>query len=278
MKISLILATVGRVSEVNVFLDSLVHQTYKNFEIILVDQNEDNRLENTINQYRILFEIKHIKSEKGLSKARNVGLRHASGDIYTFPDDDCWYANDLLKRAVMLLNEHPTWDGFTGKCENGKGQSTVTRWINSARYIDSINAWRTTTSISIFLKRNVIKTIGNFDVTLGAGASTMWGSGEDIDYIIRVVKNGYRIFYEPSFIVFHHQDIIVYDENAYIRAFKYSSGMGRVLRKHKFPLWFVGYNWLRSLGGIILSCLCCNIPKSRYHWMTLKGRIQGWLA
>src|SRR5579864_3540599 len=94
IKFSLILATVGRLDEVARFLQHLGRQTYRDFELIIVDQNSDDVLERLIRQYQGCFPVLHLRSEPGLSRARNVGLQHFSGDVVAFPDDDCWYAPD----------------------------------------------------------------------------------------------------------------------------------------------------------------------------------------
>lgn len=52
MKVSLILATLGRYEEVKIFLDSLLNQTYKDFEVVIVDQNEDGSLDKLVQEYR----------------------------------------------------------------------------------------------------------------------------------------------------------------------------------------------------------------------------------
>lgn len=60
MKFGLVLCTVGRDKEVENFLESLKNQTYVNYELIIVDQNKDDRLEKIIEKYSAL-----------LSKAKN---------------------------------------------------------------------------------------------------------------------------------------------------------------------------------------------------------------
>lgn len=64
MTCSLILCTLNRVEEVAEFFQSLVIQTFKDFECIVVDQNEDDRLDSIIKEYSDKITIKHIKSIK----------------------------------------------------------------------------------------------------------------------------------------------------------------------------------------------------------------------
>ena len=98
MNFSLILCTVNRTKEVKEFLASLINQSYKNFEVVVVDQNKDDRILKIIEIFPTLT-IKYLTSEIGLSKARNIGLKNTIGDIVCFPDDDCTYPNKLLENV-----------------------------------------------------------------------------------------------------------------------------------------------------------------------------------
>jgi len=103
-------------------------QTYANFELIVVDQNDDDRLVPILKDYKEKFSILHLRSKKGLSRARNVGLRYVSGDIVAFPDDDCWYPPDLLERVANFFEEHPGVDGLTGRSVDENGESSSGRF------------------------------------------------------------------------------------------------------------------------------------------------------
>ena len=103
LKFSLLLATVGRTAELERFLSSLDAQTYRNFDLIVVDQNPDERLAALVQSYAGRFPVLCVKSTPGLSRARNAGLRYVSGDVIAFPDDDCWYPPDLLRKATLWL-------------------------------------------------------------------------------------------------------------------------------------------------------------------------------
>src|SRR5690242_15769453 len=106
MHFSLVLTTVGRTSEVSRLFETLCAQTHTQFETIIVDQNEDGRLDALVAEYRANLRLRHIRAEKrGKSHANNVGLKYATGDVVSFPDDDCWYPADLLEIVARTLTE-----------------------------------------------------------------------------------------------------------------------------------------------------------------------------
>ena len=103
-KISLVLGTLGRTEQLQFFLEKVSVQSYANFEIIIVDQNIDDRVDKLLIDYIPRLAITHLRAQPGLSKARNLGLKSCSGDIIAFPDDDCWYPPDLLASVVKWLD------------------------------------------------------------------------------------------------------------------------------------------------------------------------------
>ena len=72
MKVSLILATKGRVEEVDRFIRSLADQGHDDLELVVVDQNKDSRLDVILADAKLLFPIIHLRSKSGLSHARNA--------------------------------------------------------------------------------------------------------------------------------------------------------------------------------------------------------------
>lgn len=276
MRFSLVLATIGRTTELKRFLESLNQQTYKDFELFIIDQNPDDRLIDIIKLYKECFPICHLRSEPGLSRARNIGLQHITGDIVAFPDDDCWYPSDLLERVACFFAESSNWDGITGKTVNEQGNDVVGRFDRKSGLVTRMNAWRRVTSITLFVSKTIVKTVGNFDESLGLGAGTQWCSAEDIDYPLRAIELGFRIYYDPTLNVGHPEPVVIFNEKAQKRAFSYGAGMGRVLRKHRYPFWFVVYNWLRPLGGSLVSLVTGRKQKAKYHWAVMKGRLYGW--
>jgi len=274
MKVSLILATKTRVAEIERFLRSLTQQGHGDLELIVVDQNEDNRLEATLGQSKHLFPILHLRSEPGLSSARNVGMASATGDILAFPDDDCWYPEGLMARVISQFQSRPLVDGFTGRSEDARGQASGGSFSRCQGRVDIANVWKKGISYTIFLRSSVCAAVGPFDEELGVGARTRFGSGEETDYLIRTVKLGFNIHYLPDLVVFHPNPIL-YNRSHRSKAFRYGVGMGRVLSKHRYNLCFSFYTILRPFAGAVLSLLTLRPRKAAYHLAIAGGRASG---
>ena len=105
--VSLLVCTKGRSAQLERLFDSLLLQTHRDFEVVLVDQNEPGTLEPIVGRYRDRLVIDHARSAPGLSRARNVGLARCRGDLVAFPDDDCWYPPGLVAELVRMFAEHP---------------------------------------------------------------------------------------------------------------------------------------------------------------------------
>lgn len=277
MKVSLVMGTLGaRSDRFAVFLDSLASGTHRNIELVVVDQSqESHHLSALLSEHR-WFPILHLKSKPGLSRARNVGLAQVSGDIVAFPDDDSWYPETLLGSVVERFRSNPSWGGLAGRPVDAEGHSSFPRWDLRAGWIDKFNVWRRCNSNALFLSRAAVDRVGGFDESLGVGSGTPWGAAEDIDYPLRVLAAGLTLCYDPTLLIHHPRTIPSYDHASAARAESYGRGMGRVLRKHKYPWWFVLYQGARPLGGALISAATGKLAKARYHRAILRGRRQGW--
>ena len=84
-------------------IDSILRQTYRNFELILVDDGSPDRCPQICDDYASKDErIKVIhKKNGGLSDARNMGLLHATGDYVFFIDSDDYLADDKVLKTIV---------------------------------------------------------------------------------------------------------------------------------------------------------------------------------
>ncbi|WP_230414090.1 glycosyltransferase family 2 protein [Collimonas silvisoli] len=276
MKFSLVLATVGRSDEVARLLASLDAQDYRNFELIVVDQNHDDRLVQMLAAYRERFPVRHLRSAvRGVSRARNAGLEFADGDVITFPDDDCWYPDGLLQEAATVLNSHPELDGITGRFTDGEGR-TEGRWLESSVLLNRYNVWRGAIEFSIFLRRRVVDAVGRFNESLGVGAGTAWGAAEGTDYLLRSLRHGFKLKFLVEMTLHHPVKTSDFDLNACDRQKKYETGIGHVMRINDYPPWYFPGTCLRTCCGMLFAMARGDFPKARFKYVSVLARVQGW--
>jgi glycosyltransferase involved in cell wall biosynthesis len=89
-------------------LDSLINQTYKNLQIILINDGSKDKSGKICEEYagkdsRIIY--KRVENG-GVSSARNKGLALATGDYYHFPDSDDYLELDTYEYLLGLINIH----------------------------------------------------------------------------------------------------------------------------------------------------------------------------
>jgi glycosyltransferase involved in cell wall biosynthesis len=277
--VSLIVATRYRTAEVKKLLNSLAAQSFQAFDVIVVDQNEDDRLVPVLEAYDKTLRLRHVRSNtSGKAAANNVGLRNCEGDVIGFPDDDCWYAPDLLQRIVDGFDTHPEWDGMTG-CEAPSEEFVRNdRFDQVAGQVVQGNIMRRHISFAAFFRRKQLAGLF-YDERLGIGADTIWGSGEETDFILRFLKRGCWIQYEPSLVVYHPDwGKGPYTLAAIAKARRYGMGMGRILQDHGFPASLTFMYMSRPLLGGVYTLLLGKPRKALYHWSIFVGRIGGWMT
>jgi glycosyltransferase involved in cell wall biosynthesis len=240
----LVVATVGRTAELERFLASLDAQTHRGFRLLVVDQNDDDRVAPLVEGRAAV----RLRSPTGLSRARNAALPHLTADAVAFPDDDCVYPPDLLERVSRRLNG---LDGVTGR---------EPWWTTTAATLTRANVWNRAISFTIFLKRELVERVGAFDERLGLPGS----SAEEIDYLIRALDVGARIDYDPGIVVEHPRKV------ADVAA-RDGESVGYLLRKHRYDRRTVARMLLRPAAGVVL-----DPHRARFHADTLRGRVRGY--
>jgi len=106
-RISVIIPTYNRAKLLNMSLASVLNQTYKNIEIIVVDDGSKDNIKEIINKlkdYRIKF-IK-LKINKAPSYARNLGIKKSKGEFISFQDSDDFIHEDKLEKQIINLKSN----------------------------------------------------------------------------------------------------------------------------------------------------------------------------
>ena len=210
-----------------------------------------------------------------LSRARNVGLLHAKGDIIAFPDDDCWYPNDLLAAVTDWFHAHPDFGGLFTILRDAENRPVGPKWPSGPRSCNKKDIWHCGISPDAFFRRQVTDSVGFFDERLGIGAATPYQSGEDLDYFLRPLALGVRLWYEPGLTV-HHPTFHSLPRML-ARSYSYSLGGAYVLRQHGFSwLYFTGLV-IRSLGGAVVNLCKGNVRIAYAYLLRTAGQLRGYI-
>lgn len=268
MKFSLITATLGRIDEIKILCESLNKQTFTDFELYIVDQNEHHLIEEYINKINVFYPIHYIRNKtKGLSLNRNIALKHCKGDYIGFPDDDCFYSPHVLEevnKAFLQFNAAKfiavtTCDSITHE------QNHFTK----KQFLFKKDIFRNCISYNIFVKKNS----NLFDERLGVG--TYFSSGEETDYLYSLItsKSDYGIFV-PQVQIFHPTN---QNHISLQKVYKYSLGFAALqkkdwlTRKDNSALYRYFYYLSRAFIGMLL------IKGFFKHWYSFKGKIVGFV-
>ena len=271
-RFSLILCTINREKVVHEYFESLARQQDPpSFEVLLIDQNPDDRLLPIVAEFEQRFPIRRFTAAPGLSRARNIGLSQAQGDIIAFPDDDCSYPENLLKSVSDILSSGQI-DGISTLVTDHRGRFSGSFMYRTPRRISFQNVWRCGVSISIFVKRQAVGDV-RFDESLGVGSGTVFGSGEETDFLLNLIKSGKNLIFRPDLVVNHPVFIGPWTLK---RGYLYGNGMGRVLHKHHYSFFRALYFALLQLIRAFCALVSLNFPRMMFHLAMSFGRLTGY--
>jgi len=281
MKISAIIATYGRNIELMNLLVSISRQSYQEFEVIIIDQNSDNRVSKIIHKIEISpKKLKVIKQQRNnLSEARTRGIKSAIGDIYFFPDDDSIIPYDFFSKIVEQLKKVPQIDFISVPVlEKDYELSKFNR--DQYKKITVKNARILTTATSILYKKQIVADIKSFDTHFGLGG--IFESSEDLDFVLRTLYKGYEGYFYTGTFVIHKNPVKVYDVNTANRAYRYNRGFGALVKKHmkifgnKYIVFICIYDLFKNMINLLIYLLW-NPARAYYNYISFKGKIAGFL-
>lgn len=272
MRFTCLVATLNRPEQLRVCIENLLRQTYSDFEIIVVDQSDDDRYDPEIRN--MSEKIRYIRiRERGLSHARNVGIQVAQGEYICLVDDDGLYEPNVLETAAGILEEfHPAVLG--GRLEDPDTGSV--RAKGASCYVGWHCAFRYPVSSSMMIQREFLKR-HPFDEQLGIGAR--FGCCEETDIVLAALKDGQKVFYTDRFTVKHKIDKDGSVSLQRIHIYAYGQGaMYRKMIQAYSPVWGL-YYFLRScLGNLAAGYLILpwkNPEKAKLRQLKLKRVWQG---
>jgi len=184
--VSVIIPTYNRANFLKDSIQSVLSQTFKDFEIIIINNySNDNTLElvNSFNDNRI--KIINYKNNGIIAKSRNQGLIHSSGRYIAFLDDDDLWCPRKLELQIKYLESNPEIDIAYSNAmiidEHGKRKGVLNnpkRAKSGKVFLELVND-SFVPMLTVLMKKKVFETIGSLNEDLSMRAA------EDYEYWLR---------------------------------------------------------------------------------------------
>lgn len=239
-RISVVICTYNGSRTIRNCFASLQKLDYPNFEVIVVNDGSTDKTAKITREYGFRL----ISTEnRGLSSARNTGMKASTGEIVVYIDDDAFPDQDWLKylAATFLTydcagvggpNIAPMDDGRIADCINNApgGPTHVLVSDQEAEHIPGCN---------MAFRRDCLKAIEGFDPQYRA-------AGDDVDLCWRIQESGWWLAFSPAAVVWHHR------RNSVRTYWKQQKGYGKAeaLLEQKWPQKYNTFGHMNWAGRI----------------------------
>jgi glycosyltransferase involved in cell wall biosynthesis len=256
--ISIIIPVYNRKDKIQSAIESVLKQTFTNFEIIIVDDGSTDGLGKILALYsdsRVRV-LKHSKN-KGASAARNTGIKEATGDLIAFLDSDDVWVSEKLEKQISHFN------GLRERNESIKGSFTwffLHRQNGSVilRKFKNVKNWKKyflegcfiSPGSTLLIDKSVYKHIGFYDESLNRL--------EDWDWLLRFSKKFNLVTYEIPLSHIYQGERPPYKSVL--------SSFQKILKKYRNELSFCEKAKLISNGHIELYSSCRRTSFLKAHW------------
>ncbi|MGH2486632.1 MAG: glycosyltransferase family 2 protein [Ktedonobacterales bacterium] len=209
--------------------------THSTVELLVMDQSDGDSVRQAL--AGIEDDRLHYRYEpsRGLSAARNAGIRASAGALVAFTDDDCVVEPGWLAAIVAAFAAHPEVGvvfGHVACAEHDPALGYLPGFrareglLTRRRMLAGAGHWGMGANMA--LRRSAVARIGPFDERLGAGAAMK--SAEDVDYALRARLSGFGVYHAARARVVHHGFRPWAQASALMRGA--SSGIGAMYAKH----------------------------------------------
>lgn len=201
---SIIIPVYNRPDEIHELLESLTKQTYTNFEVLIVEDGSEKTSKDVIQEFsdRLIISY-YYKENSGQGFSRNYGFERAKGDYFVVFDSDCLIPVHYFETVEKFLSDHKV-DCWGGPDRAHPSFTPLQKAINF-----SMTSFLTTGGI-----RGLKKNLGGFhprsfnmgisrDVFEKTGGYKITRMGEDLEFSMRIIKNGFTSALIENAYVYH---------------------------------------------------------------------------
>lgn len=201
---SLIIPVYNRPTEIGELLESLTHQTYFNFEVLIIEDGSQEPCKAIIDKYSSKLTISYyFKENAGQGFARNYGFEKAKGDYYIVFDSDCLIPSAYLETVNNSIEKNK-WAAFGGPDREHESftliQKAISNSMTSPFTTGGIRGNKNHTgtfhprSFNMGISKEVYTKTQGYKITR---------MGEDIEFSIRILEHGFKVGLIPDAFVYH---------------------------------------------------------------------------
>jgi glycosyltransferase involved in cell wall biosynthesis len=247
---SVIIPVYNRPQEVREILSSLASQSFKNFEVIVVEDGSSVRCEEVVDAFRDKLKLSYFfKPNSGPGPSRNFGFDQAQGNYFVVFDSDCIVPPHYFQDVIKSLEENQ-WDAWGGPDRAHQNFSLPQRamgyTMSSVLTTGGIRGgkrrvgWFQPRSFNMGISRTV------YEITKGFRFDRY---AEDIEFSIRMKRNGFKVGLIPAAFVYHKRRI---NFSQFYRQV-YNFGRGRALVGKAYPEEVKLTHWVPAI--FVLGCV-----------------------
>ena len=239
MRYSIIVPVFNRPDEVDELLESLSSQTLKDFEVVIVEDGSQIPCKDVCDKYADILDLHYyFKENSGPGQSRNYGVERAQGEYVIILDSDAVTPTGFMQAIDDELKRQPTdaWGGPDAAHESFSDiQKAISYAMTSFFTTGGIRGGKKQLdkkfyprSFNLGVRREVYLQLGGFTKERFSKMSLY---GEDIDFSLRIYKNGYSCRLFPDAWLWHKRRT---DFRRFWRQV-YNSGYARINLWRKYP-------------------------------------------
>ena len=268
MKYSVIVPVYNRPDEVDELLESLCSQTFKDFEVVIVEDGSKITCKDVCDKYANILDLQYYyKENSGPGQSRNYGVERAKGDYVLIVDSDAVAPAGYLQAIDDELRRQPSdaWGGPDAAHDSFTDvQKAISYAMTSFFTTGGIRGGKKQLdkfyprSFNLGIRREAYLALGGFSKTRFSKMSLY---GEDIDFSIRIYKAGYSCRLFPEAWIWHKRRT---DFRKFWRQV-YNSGYARINLWRMYPEALKPVHALPSLftigvaGLVVLAPFTCGL-------------------
>jgi cellulose synthase/poly-beta-1,6-N-acetylglucosamine synthase-like glycosyltransferase len=266
--VSIIVPVRNGESTIEPLLESFQRLNYdkSKIEVIVVDGDSKDGTREVVKKYPVKL---IIERKDGLNAARNAGIRNSNGEIIAFTDCDCIVSSGWIRKIVENFKDPQV--SCVGGSAKGRDNDFVSQYADNSlvplmpffkkrEELDMIRPFlHHPAGCNMAFRRKALKEVGYFDEGIQYGF-------DDVEFIERVCKAGYKMVLDPDILVWHkHRSTL---KEFLKQNFNYGRGSGVLLKrrgaKNIVSTWsFLGLasfiSWLLIIGSLTFLSITTNL-------------------